>query len=396
MTTSSGHERAFVASKFPITLVEIIFAVVIGGSILQFHELLFPPVLTCINLWALLVAYFTAVASWFGWHKSTTEYPYTDSAIGRLRSVLDGFIVVSYAALLFFGSKADKFLGWYLWGFVVVFFLYFVVGELRRAEYRDPQASRIPLIIYHGIAMLIVAIAYTVLLKAWPHLMGAMPSLFVFLAFASMASFRWFREWRKLPWRDKTKRSTIAVDMDGVLVEQVVPVLQKLKKEKSIDLCKNDITDWEYPIGDTDIKSEIERAERDEEFVQKMPPMEGASEALKILSKKFDIVVATSRETCSDPWSRQWLAKHSITYNRLINTRSEGKVLHGINLLIDDYIGNIEEFMRNGPPNRRAILFAQPWNRNTEQINDLIEAGKVKIAHSWQSVLPVSGSCKSP
>jgi 5'(3')-deoxyribonucleotidase len=396
MTTNSGYEHTFVASKFPVTLVEIVFAVVIGGSILQFHELLFPPLFTCINLWALLVAYFTAIASWFGWHKSTIVYPYTDSRIGRLRSVIDGLIVVSYAALMFFGSKVDKFLVWYLWVFVVVFFLYFVVGELRRKEYRDPQASQIGLIICHEIAMLISAIAYTILLKVWPHLITeAMPYLFVFLAFVSMASFRWFREWRKLPWRDGMKKNTIAVDMDGVLVEQVVPVLQKLKKEKSIDLCKNDITEWEYPIGDTDIKSEIERAERDEEFVQEMPPVEGASEALKILSEKFDIVVATSRETCSDPWSYQWLAKHSITYDRFINTRSEGKVLQGINLLIDDYIGNIEKFTRNKPPDRRAILFAQPWNRNTEPINDLIEAGKVKIAHSWQSVLAVLGSCKS-
>jgi 5'(3')-deoxyribonucleotidase len=370
--------------QYPITLVEILFAVVIGASILRFSDLLFPPTYTTLNFWALIVAYFTAITSWFGWHKSTNKYPYTDSGAGRLRSSLDAFIVGVYVALLFFGSKVDELFSFYLWGFVLVFILYLIVGELRRIEY-EVQASQVSKIVYHLIAVSVVAIAFTILEKAFPQHSEVVSWIFVFLPLVIMASFRWFREWHDVPW---TKvRTTIAVDMDGVLVEQVIPVLTKLKRTMSVNLCKCDITDWQFPIGATNIKDEIEKAERDEQFVKTMPPIKDAIEGIQELSGKFNIIIATSRETCTDSWSIDWLDRHSITYERFINTRSEGKILSGIDILIDDYIENIREFMTNGARNRQAILFAQPWNYDTTTITDLISSGKVRIAHSWQAIM---------
>jgi 5'(3')-deoxyribonucleotidase len=195
-----------------------------------------------------------------------------------------------------------------------------------------------------------------------------------------------------VPWTARPKeKATIAVDMDGVLVEQVVPVLRKLKQETDVELNKYDITDWEYPFKGANIRDEIEKAEREEQFVREMPLIKDATEALKVLSKKFDIVVAASREPLTDRWSHGWLDAHGIPYTRLINTRSEGKALSGVDLLIDDYIGNIEEFVRKGPPGSQAILFVQPWNHDTRGITDLIASGKVRIAHSWQAVLALLG-----
>jgi len=122
-----------------------------------------------------------------------------------------------------------------------------------------------------------------------------------------------------------------------------------------------------------------------------MPPIESSIKTLQELSKKYavNIVIATSRENCTDSWSINWLRKNNVPYNRIVNTRSEGKAKLDVDILIDDYILNINEFIRNGPPNRQAILFAQPWNQDTSTINDLIEKGKVKIAHSWQVVLSI-------
>lgn len=90
------------------TFVEIFFAVVLGGSILELHTFLFPPHPSNPSFWALVVVYITAVTSWIGWHGSTFKYPYSNSATGHVRSVLDGVIVITYAALLFFGSNIDK------------------------------------------------------------------------------------------------------------------------------------------------------------------------------------------------------------------------------------------------------------------------------------------------
>lgn len=386
--------------------VEIFFAVVLGASVLEFHALLFPPDLINPSFWALTVIYFTAVTSWISWHKSTTTYPYTNSTAGHLRSVLDAVIVVIYAALLFSGSRVvnsfsfengiDNSLGQYLWGFAVIFFLYFIVGEIRRAEYHREEASKIYLIVRHGSIVLVTAIAHTVLSTFYPNVVTQLPAvmwwLFLFLPLVTMVSFRWFRDWRELPWTVRTRRKyTIAVDMDGVLIEQVIPVLEKVNRERDLNLSKSDITDWEYPIDDTDIKIEIERAEQDEEFVKNMPIMESAKEALNTLSDKYNVIIATSRESNTGPWNKQWLDVHGIKYTKLVNTRSEGKVLANADILIDDYVGNTKVFLENGPPERQAILFAQPWNKDTSSISDFIASGRIQIAHSWDAILAILG-----
>jgi hypothetical protein len=51
--------------------------------------------------------------------------------------------------------------------------------------------------------------------------------------------------------------------------------------------------------------------------------------------------------------------------------------------------------MRKGPPGRRAILFAQPWNKDVGRISDLVKSGRVRIAHSWQTVLALLGFSSS-
>jgi len=158
-----------------------------------------------------------------------------------------------------------------------------------------------------------------------------------------------------------------------------------------VNLCKCDITSWEYPINGTNIKIEIEKAEREEGFVRQMPAIEGAAEAIRVLSANNEIVIATSRESCTDSWSRGWLKKHDIPYKQFVNTRADGKTLLDVDLLIDDYIGNIEAFIKNGATNRRAILFSQPWNQDTRRIGNLLASGSVRVAHSWHSVLAILG-----
>jgi len=384
-----------------VTFVEIFFAVVLGASIVdpEIRALLFPPAFASLSFWALIAVYFTAITSWTGWHKSTIKYPYSDSWLGEVRPVVDAIIVATYVALLFFGSRvgggADKYLSGYLWGFVIVFALYYLAGVIRRTEYHSREASKLYLIRRHGVAPLIVASIYTALSHISFRFPVASLWVFVFLPLATMVSYRWFREWCELRWTVKAKgKSTIAVDMDGVLVEQVVPVLQKVKQEMGIELNKCDITEWEYAFEGTNIKTEIIRAEREREFVLQMPPMEYAREALHILSKRFDVVIATSRESCTDSWSQEWLDKHRVPYQKFVNTGSQGKTLANADIIIDDYIENIEAFVRKGPPDRQAILFAQPWNHDTRNIADLLKSGKVRIANSWQTVLALL-ACES-
>lgn len=180
---------------------------------------------------------------------------------------------------------------------------------------------------------------------------------------------------------------TIAVDVDGVLAEQVIPVLQRIREKYGISLSKEQITEWDYPIGDTDIKTEIELAEMEEDFVKSMLPIEGCREALNQLVRSFLVVVATSRPPVTDNWTREWLNANGIKYHRLINTHLEGKSLPEVQILIDDYEGNIQEFVTSGSDSRQAILFSQPWNTNHRSLTPFIAAKQVYIATGWSKVI---------
>lgn len=180
---------------------------------------------------------------------------------------------------------------------------------------------------------------------------------------------------------------TIAVDVDGVLAEQVIPVLLKIKEKYGISLSKEQITEWDYRIGDTDIKTEIELAEMEEGFVRSMLPIEGCREALEILTRTFHVVVATGRHPMTDSWTREWLSANGIKYHRLVNTHAEGKSLPEVQILIDDYVGNIQEFITSGSDSRQAILFSQPWNTDHHSLMPFIVAKQVYVATSWSKVV---------
>ena len=180
---------------------------------------------------------------------------------------------------------------------------------------------------------------------------------------------------------------TIAVDIDGVLAEQAIPVLQKIKEKYGISLSKEQITEWDYRIGDTDVKTEIELAEMEEDFVRSMLPIEGCREALELLARTFHVVVATSRHPMTDSWTKEWLSANGIKYHRLVNTHAEGKCLPEVQTLIDDYVGNIQEFVTSGSDSRQAILFSQPWNTDHHSLMPFIAAKQVYVATGWSKVV---------
>lgn len=179
----------------------------------------------------------------------------------------------------------------------------------------------------------------------------------------------------------------IAVDVDGVLAEQAIPVLQKIKEKYGISLSKEQITEWDYRIGDTDVKTEIELAEMEEDFVRSMLPIEGCREALELLARTFHVVVATSRHPMTDSWTKEWLSTNGIKYHHLINTHAEGKSLPEVQILIDDYVGNIQEFVTSGSNSRQAILFSQPWNTDHHSLMPFIAAKQVYVMTGWSKVV---------
>lgn len=178
----------------------------------------------------------------------------------------------------------------------------------------------------------------------------------------------------------------IAVDLDGVLGDQVNPVLEKLNKKFRLNLTKKDIVAWDTKIAATSIDVEIEQALLDEDYVQNMPPIDGAKDAIDLLRKNHTVFIASHRPEETEAVTREWL-ESNFDITDFVNTRGKGKASIDADLLIDDRIENINDFSRCRE--RRAILFDQPWNRDRRKINDLYETGLVNWANSWSEILEI-------
>lgn len=184
-----------------ISLVQIFFAVVLGASILEFRGNLFPPDFTNLNFWALFTVYFTTFGTWYAWQAFTRRAPYVDSSLSRLRSLIESFCIIVYALLLYAATLVPEHFFAYLWGFAIVYGLYFTNTAVRYSDLHRPEPLRIMLI--HGCFQLLVCTAYSI----WASVAGPITItaiwVFLFITLGIQVSYRWFL------WRFNVKVSQI-------------------------------------------------------------------------------------------------------------------------------------------------------------------------------------------
>ena len=184
-----------------VTLVQVFFAVVIGGGLIEFHEIIFSPQ-NAVPFWALIVVFVTSIMSWTGYHTSMGQYPYTHTGFGILRLFSDIFIVIVYAVLLFVGTSQGILSEYYLWWFSAVFLLYVISGLCRRWEYRDKEASKTSVLVCFLISSVLVSALFMTILRYTDLDKNLMSRIFVWLPLLMMIAFRWIREWSQLKWRN--------------------------------------------------------------------------------------------------------------------------------------------------------------------------------------------------
>jgi 5'(3')-deoxyribonucleotidase len=163
------------------------------------------------------------------------------------------------------------------------------------------------------------------------------------------------------------REQTVAVDLDGVLANQVVGVLPRIKEKYGVDLRYDAVVHWRLPIiptngrAPTNIADEIVAAQRDREYVLSMPVHEGARRMMDELRERYRVVVLTARSGDALAWSVEWLERHDLPFDDVAGSVEAKKSLHGVDALVDDYLGNVQEFLENTPG--PAVLVDQPWNR---------------------------------
>ena len=183
----SSLSATFLASP-QLTFISLFVAVVLGSSLIQFNELLFPPKITSLSFWAILPAYYFALDGWFGivaWGRYT---PYTDKPLARIWVTCTLLAWTTLLAIMHFASRLPESLLSYMWGPVFLFITLYLGYTFRQ---RDTSLSQpIRLCAQFGSLAFIAALAYSIWGLAFPPVPAVANWIFVFIAFAIMVGYR--------------------------------------------------------------------------------------------------------------------------------------------------------------------------------------------------------------
>lgn len=178
----------------------------------------------------------------------------------------------------------------------------------------------------------------------------------------------------------------VVLDVDGVLAEQVPPVLARAEKEMGVRMRKEEITAWDTPVGGVPFDKLILKYLLDPEFVMSMPIVEEAQSAVKMIRANCKVVVASSRPKETEAYTIKWLVDNfELTSGMFRNTTGTKKSAISAHVLIDDYIPNLKSFTDRGH-GRKGILFSQPWNNQQDEIAELKEKNIITVKNSWKEI----------
>jgi 5'(3')-deoxyribonucleotidase len=372
-------------SKRLFWVVQTVFGFIIGRSFYDYASVFFPPFAGDLitPVLALASIYACVLWSWVDFSYTLVVSPYNlkGNRGEKYRFLSDLFIVLIYSYLLAYlqyirSNPTARILELFV-AFALVYFGYAISGLLRIAQY-GRRASRIVLIlVFFGLFTLLTIVYY--------YFTAVHSSVFANRLFISMALLLTcgYRSIRAM----LAKRSrTIAVDVDGVLANQIEGILPVVKQMHDIDLKYDSVTDWCLKIGDTSIDRIIVSQQQERSYVLNMPVHAGAKKALDRIIRRHYVAIATARPPTSDTWTQEWLRKNSISYDRFYNLKEGGKHNAGedFDVLIDDHVGNIEAFLKGH--SGKAVLFSQPWNQNRDHLASFIEEGRLKIAKVWEEM----------
>lgn len=394
-----------------VRLVQVVFALVIGQSLLLYRSVVLNPFANnSIASLALVTIYISAILSWIDWHTTMEANPYNLSASYRfrwteeLRVGMDLLVVTLYAYVLFsvsnFEGRPGASIQWYLLGFVLIFASYLGSGILRLVTHGRLASRPKPIIEFGGLYLLLFII-YLVLIDNWLKTSSLARTWLngsaLILSLVLMLLYRYYR--RKLrASRQRAKQAGIrvGVDLDGVLANQIDGLLPRIKSKYGLEVHYNDVTQWALPLGSTsDIKKEIETALiADPDYVLGMKTHLGVREFIAEIYPTATLIIVTARPPDAMPLTRRWLQNHRISYDKLVNAQEEKKGLFATDVLVDDYPRNVAEYLTT--TNGVAILVDQPWNRDHLSLQEWEGDGRVRYAKDLKEATRIIRELSTP
>lgn len=179
----------------------------------------------------------------------------------------------------------------------------------------------------------------------------------------------------------------LGIDIDGVLADHVTHLLNHLNRDRcgKLDIEREDISQWNINICGKDFRSLFEEYLKNDDFILKMPVIEGSIEAVKALSSHYMIFIITNRPTYSAKVTYKWLKKNRIEFHSLLVGRNINRAYVGIDILIDDNPYAVMEFASR---KKLSILYSQPWNKILPKTMDNNMKNIVRC-ETWREIINV-------
>ena len=157
--------------------------------------------------------------------------------------------------------------------------------------------------------------------------------------------------------------STLLVDLDGVVADNLPQLCTYLRETYNHDVRPDEVDDWRYdvPSADGHIGSVIAELMTDhpEWYFGGMDPQPGAPDALEALADDYRLEVATHRIPETHRVSKAWLDDHGVPYDTFHETVPDDKGALPGDALIDDYHGNVSDALTAG---KTGVLMRQPYS----------------------------------
>lgn len=157
--------------------------------------------------------------------------------------------------------------------------------------------------------------------------------------------------------------STLLVDLDGVVADQLPRLCTYLAEAYDHEVPPEAIDDWTYPVPGFDghIGDVIRElmAERAEWFFGGMDPVPGVRDALDAIGDEYHVEIATHRIPETHDVSKAWLDDLDIPYDDFHHEVPPNKGAVPGDALIDDYHGNVANALDAG---KTGFLMRRPYS----------------------------------
>jgi 5'(3')-deoxyribonucleotidase len=384
MNNSTAAEKH---SEMIFWIIQTVFGVVIADSFGSLSQLLIPPFIGDLltSLLAFIAVYSCILLSWVDYSYSVIVSPYSfrGNLLERLRFILDFLIVFLYCCVLkylpFIQAKPWANLGFFFLTFSLIYLGYLLVGFLR-IQTHGRASSKINVILFFFVLYLIAFFVYHWLQGLYGG--TTLNRLFLLTIIALNLSFRVARNIAS------KRKLNLGVDVDGVLSDQISTILPVIRDLYGVHLSHCDIVDWRLRVGPTTIDKVIVSQQRSEKYVLNQEAIIGAALGISQLITRYRVCIITSRDPLTNEWTKRWLRMNRIHFDEFYSQKDGTKShLDHLNILIDDYDKNVLEFLQS-KPERKAIIFAQPWNQhiNNHHLTKYQKQGRLVQATSWEEI----------